>query len=241
MFLARNVLRTAQIARYFSTKSKKNVIVEQFDEILQITINRPDKRNAVNQQTSTELLVAIEMFETNESAKVAILRGSGGSFCAGYDLTDVAAGVIPDFKHVGHGPGPMGPTRMDVKKPVIAAIEGHAVAGGLELALWCDLRVADENAVMGVFCRRFGVPLIDGGTVRLPALIGLSRAMDLILTGMLENMYVIRCEARTDSLCNAVGRAVNAPDALSMGLVNRVAPSGQVLLIDSLYSPCLDV
>eukprot|EP00047_Mylnosiga_fluctuans_P019380 m.82038 g.82038 ORF g.82038 m.82038 type:complete len:275 (-) comp8099_c0_seq2:991-1815(-) len=181
------------------------VLVEQVGEVMQISINRPGKRNAVNTATAGELLAAFEQFDANPSAKVAILRGTGGTFCAGYDLGEVAAGAAPVFADVGHGPGPMGPSRMRLKKPVIAAIEGHAVAGGLELAAWCDLRVADPDAILGVFCRRFGVPLIDGGTVRLPALIGLSRALDLILTG----------------------RPVTANEALAMGLVNRIAPKGQ--------------
>jgi enoyl-CoA hydratase len=148
---------------------------------------------------------AFRAFDADEDAAVAVLHGEGGVFCAGADLTAVGTergnSVAPD------GDGPMGPTRMRLSKPVIAAVSGHAVAGGLELALWCDLRVADETAVFGVFCRRWGVPLIDGGTVRLPRLIGTSRAMDLILTG----------------------RPVDAAEALAIGLANRVVPSGEAL------------
>ena len=170
-----------------------------------VTIDRPEVRNAVDVATAKELAEAFRRFDDDESADVAVLTGEGGYFCAGADLKAVAAGEQRDF-----GPeadGPMGPTRMQLRKPVIAAIEGHAVAGGLELAVWCDLRVMAEDAVMGVFCRRFGVPLIDFGTIRLPRLIGHSRAMDLILTG----------------------RPVSAEEAADMGLANRVAPPGQAL------------
>jgi enoyl-CoA hydratase len=170
-----------------------------------ITIDRPAARNAVDITTAAALADAFRAFEADADAAVAILTGAGGHFCAGADLGGVAQGtpnrLEPD------GDGPMGPTRMQLSKPVIAAIEGYAVAGGLELAVWCDLRIAAQSAVLGVFCRRFGVPLIDGGTVRLPRLIGLSRAMDLILTG----------------------RPVSADEALSFGLVNRVVPDGEAL------------
>ncbi|MCW2784273.1 MAG: Enoyl-CoA hydratase [Marmoricola sp.] len=173
--------------------------------ILEVTIDRPAARNAVDRPTADALADAFRAFDADDDLSVAILTGAGGAFCAGADLKAVATEngnrVEPD------GDGPMGPSRMDLSKPVIAAIEGHAVAGGLELALWCDLRVAAADAVLGVFCRRWGVPLIDGGTFRLPRLIGESRAMDLILTG----------------------RAVQADEALAIGLVNRVVEPGQAL------------
>jgi enoyl-CoA hydratase len=168
-----------------------------------VILHRPEARNAVNGPTAAALHSAFDEFDRDDSASVAVLWGDGGTFCAGADLK---AFGTPDANAVHReGPGPMGPTRMVLSKPVIAAVSGHAVAGGLELALWCDLRVAEEDAVFGVFCRRWGVPLIDGGTVRLPRLIGQSRAMDLILTG----------------------RAVQASEALAMGLANRVVPKGQ--------------
>jgi enoyl-CoA hydratase len=170
-----------------------------------VTIDRADRRNAVDQATATALLDAFQAFDADGDASVAVLTGAGGTFCAGADLQAIAGGrgnrVAED------GPGPMGPTRLALTKPVIAAVEGHAVAGGLELALWCDLRVASADATFGVYCRRFGVPLIDGGTVRLPRLIGQGRALDLILTG----------------------RGVGADEALTMGLVNRVVPAGSAL------------
>lgn len=170
-----------------------------------VAIDRPEVRNAVDSATADALRRAFEAFEADPTARVAVLTGTGGHFCAGADLKALAVGdrrPVPD-----EGPGPMGPTRMTLSKPVIAAVEGYAVAGGLELALWCDLRVAAEGAVFGVFCRRFGVPLADLGTVRLPRLIGHGRAMDLILTG----------------------RGVTAAEALEMGLANRVVPDGQAL------------
>lgn len=170
-----------------------------------VTIDRPEVRNAVDVPTARALADAFRRFDLDEEALVAVLTGAGGFFCAGADLKAVAAGEQRDFSP--DLDGPMGPTRMRLGKPVIAAIEGHAVAGGLELALWCDLRVVAEDAVLGVFCRRFGVPLIDLGTIRLPRLIGHSRAMDLILTG----------------------RAVPAKEAAWMGLANRVVPSGKAL------------
>lgn len=170
-----------------------------------VTINRPEVRNAVDVLTANALAEAFRRFDDDEAADVAVLTGAGGYFCAGADLKAVAAGEQRDF--APGADGPMGPTRMQLRKPVVAAIEGHAVAGGLELAVWCDLRVMAENAVMGVFCRRFGVPLIDLGTIRLPRLIGHSRAMDLILTG----------------------RPVSAEEAADIGLANRVAPVGQAL------------
>jgi enoyl-CoA hydratase len=167
-----------------------------------VSINRPERRNAMDSLCAEQMRQAFTQFEQDEDQFVAVLTGSEGTFCAGADLKAVAEGdrrPIPDA-----GPGPMGPTRMTLSKPVIAAVEGYAVAGGLELALWCDLRVAAEDAIFGVFCRRFGVPLADLGTVRLPRIIGHGRAMDLILTG----------------------RAVAAPEALQLGLVNRVVPPG---------------
>jgi enoyl-CoA hydratase len=173
-----------------------------------ITLHRPAQRNAVDGATALALRLAFEAFEADDAARVAVLTGGGGHFCAGADLAalgDPGRGipVQPD----GNGPGPMGPTRMAFSKPVIAAIEGYAVAGGLELALMCDLRVAARSAVFGVFCRRWGVPLIDGGTIRLPRIVGMGRALDLILTG----------------------RAVAADEALAMGLANRVVDDGQAL------------
>jgi enoyl-CoA hydratase len=178
---------------------------ESSGPVLTVTIDRPDVRNAVDRDTAAALADAFREFEADEELSVAVLTGAGRTFCAGADLKAVSRGeanrVEPD------GDGPMGPTRMTLTKPVVAAIEGHAVAGGLELALWCDLRVAAEDAVLGVFCRRWGVPLIDGGTLRLPRLIGHSRAMDLILTG----------------------RPVDAAEALAIGLVNRVAAPGEAL------------
>src|SRR5215813_7910084 len=179
------------------------VRVERSDGIVTVVIDRPDVRNAVDRETAQALADAFRAFEADDSAAVAVLWGAGGTFCSGADLKAFAAGegnrVEPD------GDGPMGPTRMTLSKPVIAAVAGHAVAGGLELACWCDLRVVEETAVFGVFCRRWGVPLIDGGTVRLPRLIGQSRALDMILTG----------------------RPVGADEALAFGLANRVVPKGR--------------
>jgi enoyl-CoA hydratase len=170
-----------------------------------VAIDRPERRNAVDSVTAAVLLEAFERFDADEAASVAVLTGTGGYFCAGADLKALADG---DRRPVGDsGPGPMGPTRLRLGKPVIAAIEGPAVAGGLELALWCDLRVAASDAVLGVYCRRFGVPLVDVGTVRLPRLIGHSRAIDLILTG----------------------RGIDGVEAEQIGLVNRVAHPGQAL------------
>ena len=166
-----------------------------------MTIARPDRRNAVDAQTASELVDAFRQFDSDDSLHVAILRGEGGHFCAGADLKALSEGDVRQL--TPDADGPMGPTRMKLSKPVIAAIDGYAVAGGLELALWCDLRVVSDDAVLGVFCRRFGVPLIDLGTIRLPRLIGHSRAMDLILTG----------------------REVNANEAMEIGLANRRAPA----------------
>lgn len=179
-----------------------SVRIERKDEVTTVILHRPDRRNAVDRSTAEALAEAFREFEADATARVAVLYGDGGTFCAGADLKAVAEGNLN--RVAMDGDGPMGPSRMVLDKPVIAAIEGHAVAGGLELALWCDLRVVAEDAVLGVFCRRWGVPLIDGGTIRLPRLVGLSRALDLILTG----------------------RPVHADEALSMGLANRVVPSG---------------
>ncbi len=183
----------------------ESVRLERQGAVLTVIIDRPAVRNAVDRHTADALAAAFVAFDADESLAVAVLTGAGGHFCAGADLKAVHEGrgnrLDPD------GDGPMGPSRMLLSKPVIAAVEGHAVAGGLELACWCDLRVAAEDATFGVYCRRFGVPLIDGGTVRLPRLIGLSRALDLILTG----------------------RGVSAAEALSMGLVNRLVPAGTAL------------
>ncbi|MCX6396716.1 MAG: crotonase/enoyl-CoA hydratase family protein [Propionibacteriales bacterium] len=174
-------------------------------DIAVVTIDRPEARNAVDGPTATALAQAFRAFDADDTLSVAILTGAHGTFCAGADLKAIGTPNGNQLDPVGDGP--MGPSRMDLSKPVIAAIEGHAVAGGIELALWCDLRVAAADAVLGVFCRRWGVPLIDGGTVRLPRLIGESRAMDLILTG----------------------RAVEADEALAIGLVNRVVEPGAAL------------
>ncbi|MGW2629095.1 crotonase/enoyl-CoA hydratase family protein [Streptomyces chattanoogensis] len=179
-----------------------SVRVERTGPVTTVVLSRPAIRNAVDGATARQLADAFREFDADEAAKAAVLWGEGGTFCSGADLkavgTDRGNRVAPD------GDGPMGPTRLRLSKPVIAAVAGHAVAGGLELALWCDLRVVEEDAVFGVFCRRWGVPLIDGGTVRLPRLIGTSRAMDLILTG----------------------RPVPAGEALDIGLANRVVPTG---------------
>ncbi|MFI9274456.1 crotonase/enoyl-CoA hydratase family protein [Kitasatospora sp. NPDC052896] len=183
--------------------STEPVRTERRGAVRTVILSRPAARNAVDGPTAAALLAAFEEFEADDSAAVAVLWGEGGTFCAGADLK--AVGTERGNRLSADGPGPMGPTRLRLGKPVIAAIAGHAVAGGLELALWCDLRVAAEDAVFGVFCRRWGVPLIDGGTVRLPRLIGESRAMDLILTG----------------------RPVDATEAHRIGLANRVVPVGQ--------------
>ncbi|MFF1353273.1 crotonase/enoyl-CoA hydratase family protein [Streptomyces sp. NPDC058297] len=180
-----------------------SVRVERRGHVTTVVLSRPEVRNAVDGSTAAELASAFKEFDADESARVAVLWGEGGTFCAGADLK--AIGTERGNRVTEEGDGPMGPTRLRLSKPVIAAVSGHAVAGGLELALWCDLRVAEEDAVFGVFCRRWGVPLIDGGTVRLPRLIGESRAMDLILTG----------------------RPVLAPEAYAMGLANRVVPPGR--------------
>ncbi len=171
-----------------------------------ITIDRPDRRNAVDGTTAAALADAFRKFETDDALDVAILTGANGTFCAGADLKAVATGS--GNRVSTEGDGPMGPTRMLLGKPTIAAVEGFAVAGGLELALWCDLRVAAEDATFGVFCRRWGVPLVDGGTIRLPRLVGMSHALDMILTG----------------------RGVSGTEAKSMGLANRLTAKGESLI-----------
>jgi len=188
------------------------VHVERDGPVTTIILDRPEARNAVDRPTADALANAFLEFDRDDNAAVAVLWGAGGTFCAGADLKAIGAGhgnrTAPPQSGEGYDAlavdAPMGPTRMALSKPVIAAISGYAVAGGLELALWCDLRVVEEDAILGVFCRRWGVPLIDGGTIRLPRLIGQSRALDMILTG----------------------RPVDAREALAMGLANRVVPRG---------------
>jgi enoyl-CoA hydratase len=179
-----------------------SVRIEKSGVVTTIILGRPERKNAVDRPTAQALADAFRAFEADEEARVAVLHGDHGTFCAGADLKAIGEGngnrIDPE------GDGPMGPSRMVLSKPTVASIAGHAVAGGLELALFCDLRVAEEDAVLGVYCRRFGVPLIDGGTVRLPRVVGLGRALDLILTG----------------------RGVSADEALRMGLVDRVVPKG---------------
>jgi enoyl-CoA hydratase len=187
--------------------STKSVIAARDGKVLIVTINRPELRNAVNSDTAAALADAFKQFEADDALCAAVLAGAGGTFCAGADLREVADGHRTAIDE--NGAGPMGPTWLQLSKPVIAAVEGHAVAGGLELALWCDLRVAAIDAVFGVFNRRFGVPLIDLGTVRLPRMIGQSRALDLILTG----------------------RSVSGEEALQIGLVNRLVEPGKALEI----------
>ena len=180
-----------------------SVHVERNGAVTTVVIDRPGARNAIDRATADALVDAFQAFEADADAAVAVLHGAGGHFCAGADLKSFVAD--PESWRVAEsGNGPLGPTRMALSKPVIAAVEGYAVAGGLELALWCDLRVADSTATFGVLCRRWGVPLIDGGTIRLPRLIGQSRALDMILTG----------------------RLVQADEALAFGLANRVVPAG---------------
>ena len=181
------------------------VRVDREGPVTVVTIDRPDVRNAVDGPTAAALLAAFEEFDADDAQRVAVLTGAGGTFCAGADLKALTEGVPMVLD--ADGPGPMGPTRLVVSKPVIAAVEGYAVAGGLELALWCDLRVAAADAVFGVFCRRWGVPLIDGGTVRLPRIVGVARALDMVLTG----------------------RGVGGDEAVAFGLVSRLVPRGTAL------------
>jgi enoyl-CoA hydratase len=195
----------AEVPGQYTPYRTDAITVESDGAVTVVTLNRPERRNAVDSLCADQLRDAFLAFDQDDSRSVAILTGSAGTFCAGADLKAVAEGdrrPIPD-----HGSGPMGPTRLTLSKPVIAAVEGFAVAGGIELALWCDLRVAADDAIFGVFCRRFGVPLCDLGTVRLPRIVGHGRAMDLILTG----------------------RAVTAPEAMQLGLVNRVVGPGEAL------------
>ncbi len=183
-----------------------NVITDRDGSVLIVTINRPEARNAVDRPTADLLRQAFLDFERDDSLSVAVLTGAGGNFCAGADLKAIGdAERGNEVEASGTGPGPMGPSRLQLSKPVIAAVSGHAVAGGLELALWCDLRVAEESAVFGVFCRRWGVPLIDGGTVRLPRIVGQGVALDMILTG----------------------RPLDGAEALRIGLANRLVADGQ--------------
>ncbi|MEM9034503.1 MAG: crotonase/enoyl-CoA hydratase family protein [Actinomycetota bacterium] len=189
--------------------AQDELLIERLDDVLVITLNRPDARNAVDPATARRLAAEFVRFDEDDSLKVAVFAGAHGTFCAGADLKVVQTGsfdaIVPEAPIDRHDTrAPMGPTYLRLDKPVIGAISGYAVAGGLELSLWCDLRVVEEDAVLGVFCRRWGVPLIDGGTVRLPRLIGHSRALDLILTG----------------------RPVAADEAERMGLANRVVPTG---------------
>jgi enoyl-CoA hydratase len=178
-----------------------NVRTEVNGPVWTVILDRPEARNAVDGPTAAELADAFRRFDADESARAAVLCGAAGTFCAGADLKQMSNRIDPDVST----DGPMGPSRMALSKPVIAAISGYAVAGGIELAAWCDLRVMEQDAVVGVFCRRWGVPLIDGGTVRLPRIVGLGRALDLILTG----------------------RPVHADEALAIGFANRVVPPGQ--------------
>jgi len=180
-----------------------SVRVERAGPVFTVILSRPERRNAVDGETSVALAETFRAFDADDSAAVAVLFGEGGTFCAGADLKVVAEGAVGGVRE--EGDGPMGPTRFLLSKPVIAGIAGHAVAGGLELALWCDLRVVERSAVFGVFCRRWGVPLVDGGTVRLPRLVGLGRALDLILTG----------------------RPVASDEALRIGLADRVVADGE--------------
>ncbi|XP_064652000.1 enoyl-CoA hydratase EchA19-like [Lineus longissimus] len=194
--------------RFAHSIDKPLVVKEQIGKVCLIAINRPEKRNAVDKATAKELVTTLKAFENDDSMHVAVLHGKGGNFCAGYDLQNPEDTLSNLKESTNYGQyGPMGSPKLLVDKPIIAAIEGYAVAGGLELSLLCDMRVADETAVMGVFSRRFGVPLIDGGTVRLPKLIGYARAMDLILTG----------------------RAVSAKEAMEFGLVNKMVSTGTAL------------
>ena len=185
--------------------TEQPVRVERSGAVTTVYLHRPARRNAVDGPAAAALAAAFRAFDADQDAAVAVLHGEGGVFCSGADLT--ALGTERGNRVAPDGDAPMGVSRLRLSKPVIAAVSGYAVAGGLELALWCDLRVADETAVFGIFCRRWGVPLVDGGTVRLPRLIGTSRAMDMILTG----------------------RAVDAREALAFGLANRVVPAGQAL------------
>lgn len=181
-----------------------SVLTEDHGPVRTITLNRPDRRNAIDPAMAETLADAFRTFDADEAVDVAVLCGAGGHFCAGADLQAIASGDVHTIDPDACRNGPLGPTRLRLSKPVIAAVSGYAVAGGLELACWCDLRIVEEDAVFGVFCRRFGIPLVDGGTQRLPQIVGLGRALDLILTG----------------------RPVEAEEAYAMGLATRVVPSG---------------
>ncbi|CAL8398322.1 unnamed protein product [Arctogadus glacialis] len=224
-FKTTNVGQTYLVHKSYSTSGEteststvasawQNVVSERHGSVVAVAINRPQVRNAVDRETARRLLEELKAFDSDDQLSVAVLHGKGGNFCAGYDLKELAnhTAALKLEQDVTKSPGPMGPSRLQLSKPLIAAVSGYAVAGGLELALLADLRVVEESAIMGVFCRRFGVPLIDGGTVRLPRLIGLSRALDLILTG----------------------RPVGAQEALAFGLANRVVPDGQGTLYESM-------
>jgi enoyl-CoA hydratase len=178
------------------------VVQRRDDDVLTVTIDRPEVRNAIDRETADALATAFRDFDADDSLSVAVLTGAGGCFCAGADLR-----AVGELRAQEDGDAPLGVSRLMIGKPVIAAVEGHAVAGGLEVALWCDLRVAAQRAVFGVFCRRFGVPLMDGGTIRLARIVGHGRALDMILTG----------------------RAIGAEEALLMGLANRIVPDGRAL------------
>jgi enoyl-CoA hydratase len=197
-----------RLFRRLCSSAPRVVLVSRKGPVFTVTINRPEVRNAVDRRTAEALAAAFRDFEADETLRVAVLCGAGGNFCSGADLKAVKSGDPALVNRLSTtGDGPMGPSRMSLSKPVIAAVSGHAVAGGLELAVWCDLRVCEEDSVFGVFCRRWGVPLIDGGTVRLPRLVGGSRAMDMILTG----------------------RPVGAAEAKEIGLANRVVAKGRAV------------
>ncbi|KAK4881328.1 hypothetical protein RN001_004647 [Aquatica leii] len=209
---ARCLLHRLQLCRRMTTSTQDQnatLIVEQLGAVTTFGINRPEKRNCINQTTAHALKVAIKNFEDDETSLVGVIHGIGGNFCAGYDLKELAESDISvlNIQEDEEETGFMGPTRCFIKKPLIAAVSGYAVAGGMELALMCDLRVVEETAIMGVYCRRFGVPLMDGGTVRLTAMVGLSRAMDLILTG----------------------RSLSAKEAFEYGIANRIVACGTSL------------
>jgi len=205
MFRIKRLMQTASYAKFSTVaeEMKNVVIVKRLGEIMTIGINRPEKKNAINRATAQQLVKAFQEFENDSSAKVGVMYGKGGTFCAGLDLEDVTNLKENEIEEYVKN-APVGPTRMFFSKPVVAAVSGYAVAGGMELALLCDLRVMEESAVMGIFSRRFGVPLIDGGTVRLPRIVGLGRALDLILTG----------------------RPIKAKEALDWGLVTSVVATG---------------
>lgn len=191
-----------------ANEQKQTILTERRGTTFIVTLNRPEARNAIDGPTASTLANALRTFDADDTLAVAVLSGSGGTFCSGFDLKAVA-GSTHMLSVNEEGDGPLGVTRMLLSKPVIAAVEGYAVAGGLEVALWCDLRVAAEDAIFGVYNRRWGVPLVDGGTIRLPRLIGQSHALDLILTG----------------------RGVSGQEALTMGLANRLTPRGEALSV----------